>query len=110
MLEDLAGVGGERLDVGFEVPGGVGFAEFREVHRRGVVEMLLRLAQKQLFLGLGWHRDDGGELFQHRGLGGCKHALQPPQQGERQDDAAVLRLFEIAAQQIGDGPDFVGGG
>ena len=48
MLENLAGGGGEGLDVGFEVPGGVGFAELPEVHRRGVVEEVLRLAQQEL--------------------------------------------------------------
>jgi hypothetical protein len=36
--------------------------------------------------------------------------FQSTQQGEGQDDAAVLGLPEVAAQEVGDGPDFVGGG
>ena len=110
MLENLAGGGGEGLDVGFEVPGGVGFPELPEVHRRGVVEEVLRLAEQELFLGLHGHRGDRGGLRQHRGLGGRQDALQAAQQGEGQDDAAVLGLLEVPAQQVSDGPDFVGGG
>ncbi|MNZ98166.1 hypothetical protein D3C78_1174430 [compost metagenome] len=48
-------------------------------------------------------------LRQNGGLGRPQHALHAPQQGERQDDAAVLRLLEIAAQQVGDGPEEGGG-
>jgi len=47
----------------------------------------------------------GAGGVEHRGLGGLQHALQAPQQGEGQDDAAVLGLLEIAAQQIRHGPD-----
>src|SRR5690606_2816806 len=52
-------------------------------------------------LGLGpflQFRQDGG-------LGGFEYAVEPAEHGERQDDPAVLGLFVIAAQQIGDGPD-----
>ena len=47
----------------------------------------------------------GRVLGQHGGLGGLQHAIQPPQDGEGQDDLAVLGLLVVAAQQIGDGPD-----
>ena len=110
MLENLAGGGGEGLDVGFEVPGGVGFAELPEIHRRCVVEEVLRLAQQEFLLRLHGHRGDRRGLRQHRGLGGHQNALQAAQQGEGQDDAAVLGLLEVAAEQVGDGPDFIGGG
>ena len=37
-----------------------------------------------------------------------EHALQASQNGEGQDDAPVLRLFEVTAQEIREGPDICG--
>jgi len=39
---------------------------------------------------------------------GRQHTLEPAQQGEGQDDAPVLTLLEVAAQQIGERPDIGG--
>jgi hypothetical protein len=34
-----------------------------------------------------------------------KHAFQAAQQGKRENNAAILRLLKITAQEIGDRPD-----
>ncbi len=47
-------------------------------------------------------------LGEDPGLGGCEYGVEPADDREREDDAAVLGLLVIAAQQIGDGPDEVG--
>ena len=110
-LEDVAGVGTEAVDVSDEVGldvGGVG-QQFFEVERRGVIEILPGLAeqersqrQREMFALL--------VFFQHRGLGVFQHAVQPAQQGERQDHLTVVGLLVIAAQEIGDRPQKSGGG
>jgi len=38
-----------------------------------------------------------------------QHAFQSPQDRERQNDSAVLRLFEITAEQVGKRSDICGG-
>ena len=47
---------------------------------------------------------------QHGGLGGLQHAVQPAQDGEGEDDFAVVGLLVIATQQVSDGPDEGGEG
>src|SRR5690554_1015652 len=42
---------------------------------------------------------------EHRRFGGLQHTLQAPQQSKRQDNAAILRLLEIAAQKVRHRPD-----
>jgi len=37
-------------------------------------------------------------------LRGFQRAVEASKYGERQNDLAVIRLFEVAAQQVGDGP------
>jgi hypothetical protein len=43
--------------------------------------------------------------FEDGGLGGFEDAIQAAQDSERQDDLAVVGLFVVAAEQVGDGPD-----
>lgn len=38
-------------------------------------------------------------------FGRLQHALETPQQGEREDDPPILRLLEIATQKFGERPD-----
>jgi hypothetical protein len=45
------------------------------------------------------------ECFQDGGLGGFKDAIQAAQDPEWQDDLAVIGLFVIAPEQVGNGPD-----
>ena len=72
--------------------------------RRRVVEALTGLAQQERLRvepGLLLVR----QLRQHRRLGRLKHAIEPAQHREGQDDLAVVGLLVIAPQQVGDGPD-----
>ena len=55
--------------------------------------------------GLDGQGLDAGEDL---GLGGLEDAVETAQQDQWQDDAAVLGLLVVAAQQIGDGPDEAG--
>ena len=41
-------------------------------------------------------------------LGGLEHAFEPAQEGERQDDLAVVGALVVTAQEVGDTPDEVG--
>jgi hypothetical protein len=104
-LEDVAGGRREALDVGVEVLAQVVLvAAVCEVQRRGVVEALPGLAQQEgvgADAGLGL----GVELGEHRRLGAGQHAVEAAQHREGQDDLAVLGLFVVAAEEVGDGPD-----
>ena len=42
---------------------------------------------------------------QYRRLAFFQYTLQTTQQGEWQNDAAILRLFEVTTQQVGNRPD-----
>lgn len=99
--------GTEGVQVGLEVVGSAGLAELRQVHRRGVVEVPRcavgrGLAQQQRSLHLDGHRLDLRDLGEHGVFGGRQHALQPSQQREGQDNPAILRLLEIAPEQVSD--------
>lgn len=72
-----------------------------QVQQRGVVEALTCLAQQEgvgIQTGLGLRI----ELLEHCWLGRVKHAVQPAQNREWQDDASVLALFVVTAQEVGD--------
>ncbi|MNR02343.1 hypothetical protein D3C85_1181890 [compost metagenome] len=105
VLEDLAAVGAEGLHITHQVFAGLGIGQGAQRQRRCVEELLTGSAQQQLlahqvrppFLGAG--------LADHGILGRLQHALHAPQQGERQDDATVLGLLEVTAQQIGNRPE-----
>ncbi|MNN05474.1 hypothetical protein D3C81_1182350 [compost metagenome] len=105
VFEDLAGILAERLYVAHQIGGGLGVGQGVEGQRGGVEELLPSGAQhvhftygiRAAFLGVG--------LANHGILGRRQHTLQTPQQGERQDDATVLGLFEVTAQQVGNRPE-----
>ena len=105
-LEDVAHRRREGLDVGVEVVGDmVGVADqLRHIHRRGVVEALPRRAQQERLRVQAFARPLL-ELRQNCGLGRRQHAVQPPQNRERQDNLAVVGLLVVAPEQIGDRPD-----
>ena len=105
-LEDVAHGGRESLRVGAQVLADVVLVAHQLLHVewRRVVEKLAGLAEQE---GFGIHLGLGSlvEFGKHGGLGGFEHAIEPAQNGEGQNDLAVLRLLVIAAEQIGDGPD-----
>ena len=53
------------------------------------------------------------EFGEDGGFGGGEDAFEPAEESEREDDPAVLALFEISTKEIGDGPavggEIVGG-
>ena len=106
LLDDVARLGIEGRDPGAQVAGDLGRVgeELLEGQGRGVVD---------LDAGDGLeHRTDvvelaieGGEAATHLVLRGLEHAVEAPQDDERQDGLAVLVRLVVAAQQVGDGPD-----
>ncbi len=111
-LEDVARLGREALHVGVEILADVVLVARQrgQIQLRDVVEA--RGADDALEERIGI-KARGGLLLrlgQHLRLGGGQHAVQAPQHGERQDDAAVFGLLVIAAQQIGNRPDEGGQG
>jgi hypothetical protein len=108
--EDLPHVVAEGAQVGVEVLGDVVrvVQQAAEVEAGGVVEV-----------GPADAAQDGGGLLDaaarepivllhDRVPGVLQHAVQAPQHGEGQDDLAVVVLLEVAAQQVGDGPQEAG--
>lgn len=111
IFEDLAGVLGEGGDVGLEVGLDAGLAEGGEVHARGVEEgEPAGGAEEELFLGLLGELLFGEllSLGEHLRFGRSQHAFETAQEGEGEDDTAVLALLEVASEEVGDGPT-VGG-
>jgi hypothetical protein len=104
MLEDLPGIRAEAADVGIQVVEDLGLAQGAQVHGRGVVERQLGGLLQE-----GIERQVGVLalviLRQYRALGRRQHTLQAAQQGERQDDPAVLRLLEVTSEQVCHRPD-----
>jgi len=49
--------------------------------------------------------EEEGLLLKHRCLSRLQHAVQSPQDCEREDDLAVVALLVVAAQEVSDGPD-----
>jgi len=109
VLEDLAGVLAEGLHVAHQVGCGLGVGQRAQGQLGGIEELLPGSAQQQAlthqvrpaFLRIG--------LTDHRFPGRLQHTFHAAQQGERQDDAAVLRLLEVTAQQVGNRPEKGGG-
>lgn len=105
VLEDLAGVLAEGLHIAHQIGGGLGVGQRAQSQLGGIEELLPGSTQQQTLthqirpplLRIGFP--------DHHFLGRLQHALHPPQQGERQDDAAVLRLLEVTAQQVGNRPE-----
>jgi hypothetical protein len=107
LLDDVAGVGVEGGDPGAEVAGdlpGVG-EDGPQVQARGVVGLDAGNGLEDGADGLDGQGLGAGEDL---GLGGLQDAVEPAEQDEWQDDAAVLGPLVVAAQQIGDGPDQAG--
>jgi hypothetical protein len=97
-LENITNGGREALNVCVEILGNVVLIahELAHVERRHVGEALSGLAKDErlrvqpggLLLGV---------LGKDRPLGGLQNAVQTPQDGEGQDDLAVIRLLVVAA-------------
>ena len=60
---------------------------------------------QQKRLGVEFFPLSGSQFGEHRRLGLFQHAIQPPEHSEWQNDLAVLGLFVVTSQQLGDGPD-----
>lgn len=105
VLEDLAGVLGEGLHVAHQVGSGLGVGQRTEGQLGGIEELLPGRAQQQPLTHQIRPALLRAGLTDHRFLGRFQHTFHAPQQGERQDDAAVLRLLEVTAQQIGNRPE-----
>ena len=71
---------------------------------RGVVEALPSLPD-EVRIGIHARLLLVGVFDQDGLLGGLQDAVEATQNGERQNDLAVIRLFVVAPQQIGDRPD-----
>ncbi len=105
-LEDIAGVGREVAEVGDQVLADMLLVgeQARQGEAADVVEGLLALATQEdvdvhAFLGpLRVLRD-------HRVLGRLEDAVQPPQEGEGEDDLAVVGLLVVTPEKVGDGPE-----
>ena len=105
VLEYLACILAEGLHVAHQIEGGLGVGQRAEGQLGGIEELLPGRAQQQTlthqvrpaFLRIG--------LTDHRFPGRLQHTLHSAQQGERQDDATVLRLLEVTAQQVGNRPE-----
>jgi hypothetical protein len=110
VVKNLAGVFGKTLDVALQISLDARLAQGAEIHGRGVEEGEVGSAQEQLFLGLlgNGHLFHLGCFGQHRGLAALQHTFQAAQQRKGEDDAAILALPEVAAQQVGQCPK-VGG-
>ncbi|MCY1533590.1 hypothetical protein D9M68_689270 [compost metagenome] len=109
VLEHLTSVGGILGDVIVQVGAGAGGADAGQGKLRDVVEGSAGCCgQDQVHVHTaGVH---GFVLAADLVTGRLQHALQSAQNGERKYDAAVLRGFEGAQQQIGDVPDKRGQG
>lgn len=111
ILEDLAGILGEGGEVGFEIGLDTGLAEGGEIHLRGVEEGEPAGGTKEeFFMGLLGELlpSEFIELGEDLGFALGEHAFEAAQEGEGQNDAAVLALLEITAKEVGESPD-VGG-
>jgi hypothetical protein len=107
LLDDVTGVGVEGGDPGAQVAGDLGRVgqDAAEAQGAGVVGLDAGGGLEDGADGLDGQRLDAGEDL---GLGGLEDAVEAAEQDERQDDAPVLGLLVVAAQQVGDGPDEAG--
>ena len=105
-LEDIAHGWRECLNVAEQVLADVILVAHQLLHveRRGVVEALAGLAQQERlrvqpgFLLVGKLLEDG---FLRR----FEHAVEATQNGEGQDNLAVVGLLVVATQEVSDGPE-----
>ena len=107
ILEDLAGLGGERLDVVGQVLGDLVRVALQllEIELAGVVERVAGDPVQDRLEVLDAAAFQRRVLLQHLRLGRLQHAVQPAQDGQRQDHPAVLRRLIRAAEQVRDRPD-----
>ena len=105
-LEDVPNRRGEALHVGSKVFADVVLVphQLLQVERRRIEEELLGLLDEE-WLGVQPSLLSKRLLGEHGGLRAFENAVEPPEDGERQDDLAVLGLLVIAAEEIGDRPD-----
>ena len=104
LLDDLAGVGVEGRDPGAQVAGDLG-----RVGEDGLEGQAAGVVDAEPGDGAEDHADvldvGGREALEDLGLGGLEDAVEPAQHDEREDDAAVLGLLVVTAEQVGDRPD-----
>ena len=110
-LENVADIGRKALHISREMRPDVVLVadQLRQVQDRRVVKALPGLAQQKR-LGIESDRLLRLQLRQHRRLGRLQNAIEAAENGERQDDLAVIGLLVIAAQQVRDRPDKGGQG
>ena len=83
--------------------------ELLQVERRGVEEALATDAQEEgLRVDAKWLA--AGQFGQDSLLGGREHTVEAAQHGEGEDDAAVLGLPVVAAEEVGHRPEEGGKG
>lgn len=111
ILEDLASILRESRDVGLQVRLDARLSQRREIHLGRVEErqpagsakeeLVLSFLEKLLLF-------QPFRLGQNLGFGRREHALKPAQQREREDDAAILALLEVATEEVGQRPNVSG--
>lgn len=106
VLEDVPDLGREGIDVGPEVLADVGLIphQLLQVQGTGVVEVLAGLPQEERPRVQPRLRP-GRELIEYRLLRGLEDTVEAAEDGERQDDLAVVGLLVVPAEEIRDGPD-----
>lgn len=105
-LEDVPHVRREALDVGIEVLADVVLVahELAHVEGRDVVEGLASLAEHERLRVEPLGRL--GRMFRQDGiLRRLQHTIEPPQDGEGEDDLAVVGLLVVASKEVCDRPD-----
>ena len=105
-LEDVPDVRGEALGVGVEVFSGVVLVAHQLLHVEGRrVEEEVAGFFEQEGLGVDLRGFALLKLGEDGGLRLLEHAVEAPQDGERQDHLAILRLLVVAPEEVGDRPD-----
>ena len=107
ILEDLPRIFGKALDVVLQVVLDPRLPQLGEIHGGDIEKTLLSRPQHHLFIRLfrQIHGADFGMLGKHGGLALFQHTFKTAEQGKGEDDATILALLEITAQQIGNRPD-----
>lgn len=104
-FKDIPAVVAEPIDIGNDVDVNMGriAQQLGNIKWRGIVERLARfLDQKGLEIdALIISRF---VFFEDSGFGALQHAIQAPQQGKRQNNLAIVGLFEIPSEQISNRP------
>lgn len=109
LSEDVPHVFGEGVQVGEQI-----FAQVFGVADQGGQVVAAGVVEGVLVPGAGFEQDwaDGqafgfsfSDDFQDFWLGVCQDCVEAAQDGEGQDEVAVLVGFEVASEQVGDAPD-----